>query len=190
MTDRMVKGFNLEKTAGFIDSHYSHDDRQRIHAQLSPELRGRLERVSAGAWYPLRDQVELLHAMASVAADASEAERNAVELGRHLSRAATGTFMRLLLKVLTPPVFLKKVPDIWPRMFSFGRFESDASTFPSGRTVMIIRDVDGFDYVAPVSVGWIESVFEAMGYPSASVKAGPVEGEPRGSAIRFEIEWS
>lgn len=189
MTERLVKGFNLEQTSAFIDQHYSHDVREKIHTQLPRDLEQKLSSVKSGGWYPLADLVGLLEAMAEVAESPETAEDNARLLGQFLSNAATGGFMRLLLKVLTPPVFLKKVPDIWPRMFSFGEFESDPSGFPSGKAAMVMRDVDGFDYVASVSVGWIESVFSAMGYPEASVSCQPVDGEPTGSAFRFDISW-
>ncbi len=190
MTDRMVKGFNLEQTASFIDSHYSHDDRERIHAHLPAALKERLARVKSGSWYPLEDQVALQRAMAAVAPDPETAHRNAVALGRHLSNAATGTFMRLLLKVLTPKVFLKKVPDIWPRMFNFGTFESDPSAFEECGATMLMRDVGGFDHVDAVSTGWIEAVFVAMGHEDAQVASAPMQGEDAGTAYRFDIRWS
>ena len=189
MTERLVKGFNLEQTLAFIDHHYSHDVRQTIHARLPAALEGKLATVKSGTWYPLADLVTILQTMAEVAESPDVAEDNARLLGQFLSHAATGGFMRLLLKVLTPPIFLKKVPDIWPRMFSFGVFESDPSGFSSGTAVMTMRDVDAFDFVAPVSVGSIESVFSSMGYPDATVGCQPVEGEPKGSAFRFDISW-
>lgn len=189
MTERLVKGFNLEQTSAFIDHHYSHDVREKIRTHLPLELEQRLSSVKSGGWYPLADLVALLEAMAQAADSHKTAEDNARLLGQFLSNAATSGFMRLLLKILTPTVFLKKVPDIWPRMFSFGQFESDPSGFPSGKAAMVMRDVDGFDYVAPVSVGWIESVFSAMGYPDASVSCRPIDGEPAGSAFRFDISW-
>ncbi|HSQ63784.1 MAG TPA: DUF2378 family protein [Polyangiaceae bacterium] len=188
--DRLTKGFNVEQTITFIDSHFSAAVRDQIVAQLAPDMREKLPRVRAGNWYPIGDLVALLTAMAHVAASEPEAERTARALGRHLSDAATGTFMRLLLKVMTPPVFLKKMPDIWPRMFSFGSFEVDPTGFKDKRASMIMRGVDGFDHVAPVSAGWIEGVHAAMGCGGVDVRYTGLEAEPRGSAFRFEVKWS
>ncbi len=188
--DRLTKGFNLEQTITFIDTHYSAQVRDRIIEQLPRDVRDKLPRVRTGNWYPIGDLVAFLRAMASVAPADDEAERTSRALGRHLSDAATGTFMRLLLKVMTPPVFLKKVPDIWPRMFSFGTFEVDPAGFKEKRATMIMRGVDGFEHVAPVSAGWIEGVFEAMGCGGVDVRYEPLETEPGGGAFRFGVQWS
>lgn len=188
--DRLTKGFNVEQTLTFIDTHFSAAVRDQIVAQLSPDIRDKLSRVRAGNWYPIGDLVALLDAMAHIAATEAEADRTSRALGRHLSDAATGTFMRLLLKVMTPPVFLKKMPDIWPRMFSFGTFDVDPSGFKEKRASMIMRGVDGFEHVAPVSAGWIEGVHAAMGCGGVDVRYTRLETEPDGSAFRFEVKWS
>ncbi|MBI2395608.1 MAG: hypothetical protein HYV09_38940 [Deltaproteobacteria bacterium] len=190
MTDRLTKGFNLEQTLLFIDSAFSAQERDRIHARLPEELKARLRALRTGDWYPIADQVAFLDAMVAVVSDPEEGERKARALGRFISDAATGTFMRLVLKVLTPPMFLKKAGDIWPRMFSFGVFECDPSGFGQGTAVMTLRDVDGFAHVAPVSAGWMEGVFAAMGFADVRVRYGPLGNGAASSGWRFDIDWS
>ncbi len=189
MSEKLVTGVNLEQTAAFIDLHYAHDLRDRIYAHLPAELRERLPRVRATDWYPLADQVALLVAMASVAASPAEASANARALGRHISGATTSTFMRLLLKVTSPQTFLRKASHVWPRMFSFGSFHADLTGCGSKVAVIVMRGVDGFDYVEDVSAGWIEGMFAAMGCANASVTPTAIEREPPGTAYRFNIEW-
>jgi hypothetical protein len=190
MADRLTKGFNLEQTIRFIDEAYTAAERDRIHGQLAPALRAGLPAVRGGEWYPIGDLVAFLDAMASVAPSPEAAEGKARALGRHISDAATGTFMRLVLKVLTPKLFLKKAPDIWPRMFSFGIFESDPSGFGDRRATMTMRDVEDFPHVAAVSAGWMEGVFDAMGFSGVRVKYEPLASEAPGYGYAFDIEWS
>lgn len=173
----------------FIDERYSHSDRQKIYAQLSDELKAKLKSIEPSEWYPVDDENALERAMATVAPNAEEAERMARELGRFIFTAALGTFMRLVLRVLTPAMFLKKTRDIWPRMFDFGSFEADASMMKDNRAEMVMRGVDGCDYFPPVSAGFIEAAVEAIGFKSVQVRYEPAEGEPAGT-FRFFVEWS
>lgn len=190
MADRLTKGFNLEQTVRFVDAAFSANERDRIYERLPEDLRTRLRALRTGDWYPIADQVAFLEAMAVVASNPDEAERKARALGRYISDAATGTFMRLVLKVLNPQMFLKKAGDIWPRMFSFGDFEYDPSGFGERRAVMTLRDVADFPHVAPVSAGWMEGVFGAMGFGDVRVRWAPLgEGAPS-AGYRFDIDWS
>ena len=190
MTDRLTKGFNLEQTVLFVDNAFTASERDQIHARLPEDLRARLGSLQTGAWYPIADQVAFLDAIVAVVSNPEEGERKARALGRHISDAATGTFMRLVLKVLTPKMFLKKAGDIWPRMFSFGVFECDPSAFGDKQAVMTLRDVDGFAHVAAVSAGWMEGVFGAMGFDGVRVQYAPLPGATPASGYRFDIAWS
>ncbi len=190
MADRLTKGFNLEQTVLFIDQAFSASERDRIYARLPEQLKGRLGGLRTADWYPIDDQVAFLEAMVAVVSGPEEGERRTRALGRFISDAATGTFMRLVLKVLTPNIFLRKAGSIWPRMFSFGIFESDPSGFGDKRAVMILRDVGGFAHVAGVSAGWIEGVFGAMGFNDVRVRYGLLPDVEPGSGWRFDIDWT
>lgn len=189
MSDRRIKGTNLVQIAAFIDERYSHSDRQKIYAELSDELKAKLKSIEPSEWYPVDDENALERAMASVAPSEEEAEKKARELGRHLFTMALGTFMRLVLRVLTPAMFLKKTRDIWPRMFNFGSFEADPSMMKDNKAVMIMRGVEGCDYFPSVSAGFIEEAVAAIGFANVKVNYAPMEGQPEGT-FRFDVEWA
>lgn len=189
MSDRRIKGANLVQIVAFIDERYSHADRQRIYAQLSDELKAKLKSIEPSEWYPVDDENALEAAMAKVAPSEEEAEKTARELGHFIFKAALGTFMRLVLRVLTPAMFLKKTRDIWPRMFDFGSFEADASMMQDNKAQMIMRGVEGCDYFPAVSAGFIEAAVEAIGFEKVKVDYRPAEGEPEGN-FRFYVEWA
>jgi len=191
MPEKLLKGFSLTTTMAFIDKHYTHEQREQIHARLSPELRSLATTFKPGDWYPIGYQTEMLRAMASVIDDGGDAHSNAVALGRFLSDQASNTFMRLLFKVLTPLIFLRKAPAVWGRMFNFGRFEVDTTDYENGHAIMRMLEVDGFDYVAPVSEGWIATMFESVGCNDVRVHASDLEeGTVRGAGYQFDIRWS
>ena len=191
MPDKLLKGFSLTMTIAFIDKHYTHEQREKIHARLTPELKNVTPTLKPGDWYPIAYQTQLLRAMASVADDAEAAHASAVALGRFMSDQASNTFMRLLFKVLTPLIFLRKAPAVWGRMFNFVRFEVDTTDYENNHAAMLMYEVDGFDYVAPVSEGWIATMFESVRCKNVAVHATDLEaGTVRGAAYKFDIRWT
>lgn len=189
MSERCTKGTNLANIVSFIDNHYSHSDRQKIYTHISNELKSKLKDIDSSAWYPVEHENELERAMAKVAANEAEVEANARALGRHIFNQALGTFMRLVIRVLTPAMFFKKTGEIWPRMFDFGSFQADASAIKDNRAVMHMRGVEGCDYIPAVSAGFIEQAVTAIGYANVAVKVSPIDGEPAGN-FRFDVQWS
>lgn len=181
---------NLQQTASYLNERLSANQRDAVYALLSDSLKAKLRYVDSSEWYPIEDQAELLTALAKVMDSEEAAEAKFRELGEYLFNAALGTFMRLVLRVLTPPMFLKKTSDIWPRMFSFGTFEADSSSMQDGKAIMIMRDVGGFPGVGGVSAGFIEAAMKAMNYGNVSVTYEPIAGEAEGSAYRFHVSWA
>lgn len=188
MPNRRTKGTNIANIAKFIDERYSHSDRQKIHAALSDEVKSTLRAIDASEWYSVEIENSLHRAMGSVAESDEQAEQKRRELGQYLFDAALGTFMRLVLRVLTPAMFFKKTKDIWPRMFDFGSFEAEA-VMESNKAIMIMRGIQGLDYMADVSAGFIEQAVKTIGYANVDVTVEPIAGEPEGNH-HFHVRWS
>jgi len=180
---------NIAQTVSFLNERLSANLRDATYALLSDSLKAKLKYVDPSEWYPIEDQVELQRAMAKAIGSEDSAEAKQRELGQYLFDAALGTFMRLVLRVLTPPMFLKKTSDIWPRMFSFGSFEADPSPMGDGTAVMLLRGVEGCDGVAAVSAGFIEAAMKAMNYGEVHVSYEPMSSDPQGS-YRFVVQWA
>src|SRR5262249_27998190 len=84
-------------------------------------------------------------------------------------REATNTFLRLLMRVLTPSLFAKKMPSLWTRDNTAGSVEVDPSGIKAGRLFFKFSDVDGYAYCPPVFVGWVAFAMEAMGLKTKSI---------------------
>lgn len=189
MNERRIKGMNIAQTAAFLNERLSASQRDAVYALLSEPLKAKLKNVDTSEWYPVEDQVAIQRAMAEVLGSNEVAEAKIRELGGYLFSAALGTFMRLVLRVLTPAMFLKKTGDIWPRMFDFGSFEADPSTMSDGKATMIMRGVDGCDWFPAVSAGFIEEAMKAMNYANVTVDYAPMAEEPEGT-FRFIVTWA
>src|SRR5262245_57618443 len=101
----------------------------------TPAITGVLEELPAAvldvasksapaAWCPGDHYVEVLRKIAATAnGDQQRARELLIAAGAHVARTATNTFLRLLMKMLTPSMFAQKLPDFWKRDCSVGRLE-------------------------------------------------------------------
>ena len=51
MPDKLLKGFSLTMTIAFIDKHYTHEQREKIHARLTPELKNVTPTLKPGDFF-------------------------------------------------------------------------------------------------------------------------------------------
>ena len=110
-----------------------------------------------------------------------------MECGKHAAREASNTFLRLLMKLLTPAMFAKKLPELWGRDCTGGRI-----TDPKlhDRIVNHLLDMNGFDHIAPVAVGYVLFALEAMGKTIVqSTLHGWSLWRPSASDSWFEVAW-
>lgn len=168
----MMRGYTMIGCMSFIDEKYDEATRKRIYDGLSPEVRGHMSSYKRVEWYPRQHLVEFMRGIVSVhGADQSEAFEAIVSCGQSVAKDAATTFLRLLMKILTPVLFAKKIPDIWERDSKGGRMVADASRVDEKVMVMRLTDVEGFDHIGPLACGWIRFAMTAMGKKGVTVTA-------------------
>src|SRR5262245_43844996 len=106
MLEPMIRGHVIEHTAKFFRSEVEPDFALRVDSGLSLELKTALREIGPAAWYPRQYQVELLRAVAEAHADEAATRRDLLRCGAGMA-VGDNEFMKLLLKVLTPELFLK-----------------------------------------------------------------------------------
>jgi hypothetical protein len=192
MTVPMVRGYTVEQTAAFIDSHYDEDTRKKIYASVPSELRDKLGHLAAAEWYPRDYNVALLRGVAAVRNDNKGSYDDLVALGRFVAVEATNTFLKLLLKMLTPAMLFKKVPSIWERdTRDCGRYEADFSKVAENKVTLRLLGAEGYDHVCITSIGYFESVLGRMGKQDARIEQkGWSLATPSPSEVRIDIAWS
>lgn len=191
MNEQEIRGYSVARQAAFIDEHFAPEVAKQVKESLPDDVREAIPELKAAEWYPRSYSVEILKAIAG-AEDAGEEEtyRRMVECGKFISSEATSTFLRLLLKILTPTMFAKKVPTFWERDMRGGHFELDVSSARERRIGMKLVDVEGFDHIGAVSAGFIEFGMQAVGEPEAKVlQKGWSKDSPAPAEIEYEITW-
>ena len=160
----MTRGYSMMSTLRFIEETYDRERQERIFAQLSPEVRDALRTHKGIEFYPARHFSELLRGIAKEAGgDDTKMQAELVRTGQFIAGVAASTFLKLLMKVLTPTLFAKKIPSLWERDNQGGYFEADVSKADEGIILFNLKDIEGYDYVGPVALGWITFAMDAMG---------------------------
>jgi hypothetical protein len=187
----MMRGYTMIGSIAFIDEHYDEQTRKRLYDGLAPEVRSNLSNYKRVEWYPRLHLVEFLRGIATVhGGDEKAAYRDIVACGQFVARDAATTFLRLLMKILTPVLFAKKIPDIWERDSRGGKMTADASHVEQRLLIMHLTDVEGFDHIGPLAVGWITFAMTAMGKKGVDGKAnGWSLATPGPRDLKIDMTW-
>src|SRR5690606_9954882 len=119
----------------------------KMKAELPEPLRKLLPVISPAEWYPREHCVSLHRAIAGAGATAEAAYEGLVACGEYMATEATNTYLRLVMRLLTPALFCKKVPKFWQRDHSEGEFTVENVDVDARRIDMRLRGVAGFDHV-------------------------------------------
>jgi hypothetical protein len=134
---------------------------KRVFAGLSQELRDVVSSPNPAGWYPVSLLSEITRSVAAMGEGNEDRARAAlVRMGAANARAATNTFLRLLMRMLTPTIFARKLPDFWSRDCTSGRLEVDVS---DRKLVCRLFNMTGFDHVVVTTAGYVGFAIEAMG---------------------------
>jgi hypothetical protein len=95
------------------------------------------------------------------------------------------------MKILTPTLFAKKVPELWERDHrGSGHFEADVSHADEGRIGMKLVGADGFDHIGIAAIGFITFGLNNMGKTNIQVKqTGWSLATPSPHEVAYEITW-
>jgi hypothetical protein len=187
----MMRGYTMIGSMAFIDEHYDEATRKRLYDGLSPEVRSHLTTYKRVEWYPRPHLVAFLRGIANVhGTDQQAVFQDIVSCGRFVAKDAATTFLRLLMKILTPVLFAKKIPDIWERDSKGGKMVADASHADERLLLIHLTDVEGFDHIGPLALGWITFAMTAMGKRGAEGKVPAWSlATPGPRDLKIEITW-
>jgi hypothetical protein len=105
-----------------------------------------------------------------------------------MAHEASTTFLRLFMRVLSPALFARKLPDLWGRDHTGGKV-----TVETTDTTLVCRisEVDGYNNVACISCGWATFALTQMG---KSIRGHEISGwslkNPGPESVAFTLHWS
>lgn len=191
MAESEIKGYILIATDRCVREVYDPAAQERIRGRISEETRQLTQKIARSQWYPGHCWTEVIEAACQEEHSPADRLDKMRTLGRYLAMDATGTYLRLLLKLFTPGMFLRRLPTFFERDMRPGKVTTDLSALDERRVTLSIAGAGEFSYLASISGGWIEFVFEQIGVKGSDVKiVSPIGDEIRSDNIRLDITWN
>jgi len=189
MSELQVRGYIVSTTASYL-RHRMADQHAKVFANLSPSLRKILDDIKPAQWYPVAAVSELNRVIvAEAGGNVDERARDELrKCGNHMAHEATNTFLKLFMKMLTPGLFAKKLPDLWSRDCSGGRLVVSAD---DKKLSCQFFDAAGYDHLGAVATGYVGFALEAMGKKIDKVvlRDWSVQ-QPNFNGVSFDLVWS
>ena len=186
-----IRGYSLKQTAKYLDTKFDAETRRRTAEGLPAAVRSMMSEFQPAEWYPREYSAALFRAIAAAKHDEQGSYHDLVQCGEFIASEATNTFLRLLMRIMSPTLFAKKVPEFWKRDQRGGYFEADVSRAEQAEIRMKLADVDGYDHIGIVSIGWIQFGMAALGKKGVSIQQrGWSLSQPAPREIEYEITWS
>jgi hypothetical protein len=183
--DPMTRGYAVPLAARFILED------AELRPRLAPETVEYLEGLVDSKpehWIPRQDMVRLWSIVDEASPDEESAYRNLVRGGETVANQAINTFLKLLLRVLSPKQFARKFPDIWVHEHKGGYVE--AILEGDHGMVIHIRDAEDFAHAGPIAVGFVGTALRALGLKELKIEdRGWTRAKPSSQDVRLDISW-
>jgi hypothetical protein len=191
MPEPLIRGHVIQHTVRYFRSECDPDLALRIEAALPLELKAQLRELVPASWYPRRFEVEILDTIARIYDDELAVRNHLIRCGASMA-VGNNDFMKLLTRVLTPELFLKKLPSFWSRDhqddagYQLDQFDQSARS-----ASLRLCGVRGYTHSALLWHGWIQEIFREIGAAGCEVRQqGWTWSDPAPDEIKYEVKWS
>lgn len=169
-----AKGSSIRSTGAYIRT-LDPDFVRRVEAQLTPdELRVTYD-AKADEWYPYEYFTAPYRAIVAAHGDPVAGRRAVQEAGRWACEEMANSFLRLVMRMMTPGLFARKCPQLLAK--DFKGFPGgapdvvyDLSKEKSGEVTIELRNAGNHAYLGASAIGYIEFAFEHMGKKNLKVE--------------------
>lgn len=190
MTEPMMRGLVLVGFREYLQRHVDGATRDRLRESFSPHLKAAFDDPVTSRWYPRDLFVELNRGVASLYTTETGVRDGLTRAGHCIADVASGTFLKLLLKMLTPGLFARKFTDFWAHDNRGGRIEVDTSKLAAQEVQFYIKDIEGFDHVGPVGRGYIQFAMGAITKKEVQVDIGGWSlATPGPAEVHYQVRW-
>ena len=185
-----TRGYMVLSTINCVESIYDAKTREGIYASLSPEVRKMVGHYNKVEWYPTQHVSEFFRAIALLDDDEVRANERLVQAGRFIGSSATNTFLRLIMKMMTPRLFARKVGDFWARDNRVGTMTADPSRVDERLITVKLTGIAGYDYVGPTGTGFMVNALDTIGMKGVKGKiSGWSLKDPGPNEVIYHLTW-
>lgn len=189
MGEPLIRGHVLEHTARYCRTSFDYAAAARIDGELSIEVKATLDTLASAEWYPRRFHVEMLQAIASVRGSSDVTCGDIQRCGAALAEP-NNDFVRLLMKLMTPQLFIKKLPRFWERDYgASGTIESEALQAERGVNVRL-HGIKQYDHGPIFWMGFMQGALKQLGASGLVVRQdGWSWATPGPQDVSYEVRW-
>jgi hypothetical protein len=189
MLDNVIRGYLILGCMDYIDS-LGAESKDRVYSGLPEGFQQDRGAYDTMRWYSL-ETISALYSGIAKLHEGNEANAFAAlrGCGTFIAEAATNSFLKLLMRIMTPSVFASKAPTIWARDNRYGTMETEV---PAPRKMVVhLRGVADYSHVGPVVAGFGAFAMRAVGAKDLDVKVSPWSlANPSPPDVRIDMAWS
>lgn len=184
-----MKAYNVISAVEFLEQNFP-DRVDAIRDGFTEPLKTDLTKIGSFDFVPRAYLSEVTEAIANEVEPGAPRIELLSKLGEHIAHGATNTFLRLLMRMMTPQIFAKKVGAIWKKDNRGGHVVADTTDLGSNKLLLNFSDVDGFAYFRAICIGWMGFAFRRMGAKNVRVSFPDQDAnEPYDESVQIAIEW-
>lgn len=186
MDQPKIRGFFTRSVNLFVERSYDPPLRQRILDAVPAEVRAAAPSADRNAWYPLEYITGYWGAIDKVLGDRERTRREIQRCGEFVATEATNTFLKLLIKVLSPKMFARQFPDVWRRWHDFGDVDVDTSEVDGRRMKFACT---GYDYAPFIGRGFLVHMFTMLGKDGLVIEDNCPPDQIYVPVVRWTVSW-
>ena len=187
----MSRGSNLTGMHNYLKRTCTDAQLAEFRKEWSEGLRNADGVFEHSKWYALTMFDELARNVASLSDDPDGLMKHMVGGGAAISDNAANTFMKLMLKMLTPSLVARKLDTLWERDWQFGSLELGECDVDAGKLDFHMRDVDPVTHMGPIAGGYVSRVYRRITGCETRVETEPFSlTEPRPKDVLVKVRWS
>jgi len=174
----------------YLRAHYG-DGAAEVEARIPADVRARLNEVTDVGWYPRSYTVAIYRAIAEhTRAKGADVRKAIFDMGHGVAQRALETFLKLVIKVMTPEVFVRKIPDVWLRDHRGGYLKTDTSDVANNHVVFNLKDIAGYEYIGGSLPGFQTATLTALGCKNLRHECDWTPENPGPAEVTCHFYWT
>lgn len=187
----MTRGYMIMSCVTHIRRAYDAKTSASIMDRLAPDTRKVIDNVKPVEWYARDHAKGLFTAIARHHLEGDgKMHEGMVGCGRCIAEMASNTFLRLLMKLMTPTLFARKVGSFWERDHRGGALTADMTRINQKELTFVHTGIGGYDFVGACAPGFLGYALEAIGCKNVvNETTGFSVENPGPEEVRYRMRW-
>jgi hypothetical protein len=184
-----VRGYMYVTAVDYLRQTLGEQEAKKVISGFTPQARQLLETLKSADWCPVSVFSEVTQALAVAGGGGEKSKDLLVKCGTHMALEASNTFLKLFMKLMSPQLLVKKIPDLWKRDCTGGKLVLEQLDEHSVR--FVTSSMQGFRHAVCTAAGFVAFGVGAIGKQVDTVTIqGWSMDKPSDDGSTFELRWN